>query len=264
MRIIPVLDLLGGVVVHGVAGDRARYRPIVSKLVNSAEPLEVARAFRRTFGFTELYLADLDAIQGAAPSRAIYDALHADGFHLWVDAGIATSAHARALRQAGVATIVAGLETVQGPSVLAELWHDLGPELLVLSLDLRDGQPLTPPGAWSSADPWIIARSAFDLGVRRFLVLDLKRVGTGQGTGTEHLCTRLAQLGGGVRVSAGGGVRGPEDLTLLETCGVESVLVASALHDGRLKPQDVARYSSSPFPLGRGAGGEGSKLQIEN
>ena len=38
MRIIPVLDVLGGCVVRGVGGRRDEYRPIVSKLCNSREP----------------------------------------------------------------------------------------------------------------------------------------------------------------------------------------------------------------------------------
>jgi uncharacterized protein related to proFAR isomerase len=40
-------------------------------------------------------------------------------------------------------------------------------------------------------------------------------------------------------VTAGGGVRGPDDLRGLHACGVKAVLVASALHDGRLRREDV-------------------------
>src|SRR5579872_5647704 len=45
MRIVPVLDLLGGVVVRGVGGRRREYRPVVSRLTPSCDPLDVARAF---------------------------------------------------------------------------------------------------------------------------------------------------------------------------------------------------------------------------
>ena len=74
--------------------------------------------------------------------------------------------------------------------------------------------------------------------MRGLLVLDLARVGEGAGTGTEELCARLARTFPGVAISAGGGVRGVEDLERLRLCGVEAVLVASALHDGRLGRQD--------------------------
>jgi hypothetical protein len=67
MRIIPVMDLMAGQVVRGIAGRRAEYRPLVSPLCGSSAPLEVARAFRG-LGFSEMYLADLDAIAGATPA----------------------------------------------------------------------------------------------------------------------------------------------------------------------------------------------------
>ena len=72
------------------------------------------------------------------------------------------------------------------------------------------------------------------LGVRRMIVLDLARVGIGEGTGTEKLCARLTAAHPSLEVIAGGGVRGPEDLRRLTGCGVRTALVASALHDGRL------------------------------
>ena len=65
MRIIPVLDLLKGQIVRGIAGQRQEYRPIVSKLSASSNPLDVARAFRDHLNFTLFYLADLDAITGS-------------------------------------------------------------------------------------------------------------------------------------------------------------------------------------------------------
>ena len=62
MKILPVLDLLDGIVVRGVAGKRNAYRPVESQLVDNPDPIFVAEAFRNHFGLTEFYLADLDAI----------------------------------------------------------------------------------------------------------------------------------------------------------------------------------------------------------
>jgi len=47
MRIIPVIDLMHGQVVRGIAGQRHTYQPIQSRLVASADPMAVARAFLR-------------------------------------------------------------------------------------------------------------------------------------------------------------------------------------------------------------------------
>lgn len=237
MRILPVLDLLGGQVVRGVAGRRQDYRPVVSRLTTSSRPLDVARAFRDQFRLSELYLADLDAIAGSEPAWQVYTALREEGFRLWVDAGVRDSASGRRLAEC-VPGVVAGLETLAGPGVLEELSLDLR-DRLVFSLDLRGGAPLGAPEIWGGLDPWSVATRAVLLGVRRLLVLDLARVGLNTGTGTEELCGRLATAHPGVEVWAGGGVRGPADLRRLQGYGVRAALVASALHDGALTPADV-------------------------
>jgi phosphoribosylformimino-5-aminoimidazole carboxamide ribotide isomerase len=230
MRIVGVLDVKGGVVVRGVAGRREQYRPVVSALCGSPEPGEVARALVETFALRELYVADLDAIAGAEPAWAVYDAVRAAGASLWVDAGVRAAEDGVRLARAG--TVVAGLETVAGPDVVECLAAELG-DRLVFSLDLRQGAPL----AWGE-DAEAVARSAIARGARRVLVLDLARVGVGEGTGTEALCARLAAAYPEVEVSAGGGVSGKGDLERLRGCGVRAALVASALHDGRLTRSD--------------------------
>ena len=77
MRIIPVLDVMGGIVVRAVAGRRSEYRPLVSKLTTSVEPAEVARTLLAKSGADELYVADLDAIsEGVDAGVAVQQSHH--------------------------------------------------------------------------------------------------------------------------------------------------------------------------------------------
>lgn len=234
MKIIPVLDLKEGQVVRGIAGRRHEYRPIVSRLVESSEPLAVARAFRERLGFHELYIADLDALAGKAPACATFAALTAAGCKLWVDAGLSVAADAQRLFDAGIATVVAGLETVAGPQTLAELCALHTAQRILFSLDLKGGTPLRPAAAWQAVDAFGIAGAAIAQGVRRLLVLDLARVGVNSGPGTEALCRQLSAAFPAIELAAGGGVRDARDLETLRAAGVQAALVASALHDGRL------------------------------
>jgi phosphoribosylformimino-5-aminoimidazole carboxamide ribotide isomerase len=233
MRILPVLDLQGGVVVRGVAGRRHEYRPLASRLTRSTQPLDVARALRAHLGLEELYVADLDAIAAGPQNLALYDALCRDSFVLWLDAGVRRVEQARALAGIEGVQVVVGLETVAGPDVLVECVRELG-DRVVFSLDLRDGEPLGDRQAWEGGDALAIAERAIVLGVRRLLVLDLARVGMGRGTGTEEVCRRLAAGHPEITLAAGGGVNGRDDLERLRGWGVGVALVASALHDGRL------------------------------
>lgn len=245
MRVLPVIDLKGGVVVHGLAGRRDEYRPVVSRLTSSCDPVDVARAFRDRLGLTEFYLADLDAIAGAEPAWGIYAAIRRLGCRLWVDAGLRTASQADALAGAGLERIIAGLETVAGPEVLDCLSQTLG-ERLTFSLDLKDGTPLGNRAAWGTTDPGAIVRRVVEAGVRSVIVLDLARVGVGGGTGTEEFCQRLAAQWPYLELVAGGGVRNAQDLARLRACGVHAVLAASALHAGQLRPEDWLEPGSSP------------------
>jgi phosphoribosylformimino-5-aminoimidazole carboxamide ribotide isomerase len=237
MPILPVLDLMQGQIVRGVAGRRDEYRPIVSDLVRSAEPVAVALALQQRFGFDEFYLADLDAIKDGDPNLEVYRELQMEGFRLWVDAGL-RSRHSRALKMliiADVTRIIIGLETIDDPEDMSHIVRRLGADRAVFSLDLKDGKPLGRLAHWQTEDPFAIARRAIeDMGVRRLIVLDLARVGAGTGAGTEDLCARIKQAFPEVSLTAGGGVRSIEDVTRLYRLGVEHVLVASALHDGRI------------------------------
>jgi phosphoribosylformimino-5-aminoimidazole carboxamide ribotide isomerase len=244
MRILPVLDLMNGLVVRGVGGRRHEYRPIVSTLTASAQPLDVARAFRDRFGLDELYLADLDAIGGSKPAMSIYQDLLADGFRLWVDAGIGPDgAHLDMLARAGIASLIAGLESLAGPNDLSRLLARHSPERLVFSLDLKNGQPLG-KATWRGPAPWHIAEQALGLGVERILLLDLASVGSRQGTATEPLCERLRRTFPKLEITTGGGVRGADDLRRLRRIGVDNVLIASALHDGHLGRDQINLITS--------------------
>jgi phosphoribosylformimino-5-aminoimidazole carboxamide ribotide isomerase len=237
MRVIPVLDLKNGVIVRGIGGRRAEYQPVVSRLTTSSQPHEVALAFREVFGANQLYLADLDAIAGAEPAWSVFSTLHDLGFALWIDAGVRETAAALRLAAAGVGGVVIGLETVASPEELERICSALG-ERVIFSLDLKANVPLGRTSRWGS-DALLCAERALAAGVRRMIVLDLARVGEGDGPGTEDLCRAISENHPTVELIAGGGVSGIEDLRRLGECGVRAALVASALHDGRLRREDV-------------------------
>jgi phosphoribosylformimino-5-aminoimidazole carboxamide ribotide isomerase len=252
---------MNGVVVRGVGGRRDEYRPIVSRLTSSTDPIEVARALTDAFRPRELYLADLDAIRGTPPIVGVYRAIRELGVRLWVDAGVRDAGSARVVADAGC-DVVAGLETVPGPEVLTEIVAAVSPERVVFSLDLKDGMPvrkwspgtaavpaastspledLSPgPAGMSGRDgrgPRGVAAVALGCGITRLIVLDLARVGGGAGTGTDELCREIATTYPHVEVIAGGGIAGWDDVRRVEAIGVRAVLVASALHDGRIEPE---------------------------
>src|SRR4051794_13777326 len=96
LLVLPVIDLMRGLVVRGVGGRRESYEPIRSLLCDDARPASVARALAEA-GFRQTYVADLDAIAGAPPAWSTYAELIRAGLDLWVDAGISSAARAQDL-----------------------------------------------------------------------------------------------------------------------------------------------------------------------
>lgn len=239
MQILPVLDLLDGVVVRGVQGRREAYRPVESRIVQTSDPVSVARAFRDQFGLSRLYVADLDAILHGRPNHDVYRALAALDFQLLVDAGLRSVEAAEQLLGEGAHRVIAGLETWPGPEQLARLCARIGRERVVFSLDMQNGEPMGDSVSWGGRAPFGIACQALESGAQELIVLDLAQVGSDAGLSTDDLCRSLIERFPEVRVITGGGVRGLSDLARLSRMGVSGVLVASALHDGRIGRAEI-------------------------
>ncbi|WP_076343028.1 HisA/HisF-related TIM barrel protein [Paludisphaera borealis] len=242
-QVVPVLDVLRGEAVHAVGGQRARYQPLRSILHPTSDPLELARAYRDTLGLSSLYLADLDAITGGAPNASRYRSLTGLGLDLWVDSGLRDERDLPPLLDLDPdrVSVVAGLESLRGPETLAAVLDRIGPDRLVVSLDLWAGRPITAsPEAWNGDDAEALAARFVALGVRRLLLLDLTRVGKGNGPGVDRLLAAIRAASPHIDVALGGGITAIEGVERYRSQGAAAVLIGSALHDGRIGRDQLA------------------------
>lgn len=229
LEVIPVLDLMGGQVVHARRGERDAYRPIQSSLVAGSDPLAIVAALLGLAPFRTLYIADLDAIRRRGSHDAVIDGLRAAfrDLEIWVDRGETDvlALRRRGERAAGVSVI--GSESF---SDIFALKRALAAGPSVLSLDHDASGRMGPIEIHESPKLW----------PDRVIVMTLARVGAGAGPDIERL-TDVLERAEGRRVYAAGGVRDPSDLDALTGLGVAGVLVASALHDGRLDGATLIR-----------------------
>ena len=208
MRIIPVIDLRAGEAVQGTGGDRARYAPVKSALTSSlGDALALAQAYVAVLGTSELYVADLDAIEGGAAQYGMHQRLSRIA-RSWIDAGLRSERDACAV-------------------------IDAGADRVAFSLDLRDGAPLANAEALRAMAPRELARRAVDAGVETVIVLDLARVG-GLGGADEAMLGDLRAALPGVDLISGGGIRDQADLDRLAAAGADGALVATAVHRGAI------------------------------
>lgn len=236
MELIPVIDIMQGQVVRAVRGNRQAYQPMQSRLCAGSDPVTMAKVLCDHCASPTLYVADLDALLGGPAQAAVLRALlqSLPDVALWLDAGFANTAAARALRAelgaAGARVVpVFGSESLASPSELERCYagfDGVGDDPrgdAVLSLDRRDGQRLDAAGCWDTPALW----------PRRVIVMTLERVGSDAGPDLETLIDVQRKSPQTVIVGAGG-IRHEADLARAREAGAGAWLVASALHDGRL------------------------------
>lgn len=215
MQLIPVIDLMGGVVVHAKKGQRDSYRPIQTPLCDGASSQAVIAGLLALHDFGTVYVADLDALQGRGSHRLMLEGLQQDhpGLRFWLDQGLA--------EPVGRAVPVIGSESLdaQGLDAVQSLRGGF-----ILSLDFIGDRLLGPENLLYEPKNW----------PETIIIMSLSHVGADEGPDfrrLEEFCSRWPEK----RIIAAGGVRNADDLLRLDGMGVCGVLLASALHSGGLE-----------------------------
>lgn len=256
--VIPVLDLMIGQVVWARGGDRGRYAPVESNLTNSSKPLEVAKAMFGQTGCDCLYLADIDSFAGAVPSWDIYQTLAEAGFALWIDADWMTALQSEQhapriieLANQKKVDLIFSSETFSSTeqfSIIGELVNkNVQP---IFSLDVNGPRVITKSETLSASSPLELVQRAYEQGVRTMIILDLKSIGTYQGSQMTDLIREISHELPDVTLVSGGGVSNAEDAQKLLSAGCQNVLVASAIYDCKLTPDEIAHLE--PFRVHAG------------
>jgi phosphoribosylformimino-5-aminoimidazole carboxamide ribotide isomerase len=225
MRCILACDLLGGIVVRGVRGDRERYRPIseYSKIVATSVPEEVIGAMKPR----ETYIADLDRILGRGDNLPVIREL-SKITRTMVDAGAATPEDVARLRPVSHSVIL-GTETAS-----LALIRECHSSNTIVSVDMKGGQMMAADPALRRS-PLEVIRLLDDFALDAIVLLDVARVGSGEGVDFGLL--EAAASASRHEIIAGGGVRDVEDLDRIGAAGGAGAIIASAVHSGAIPLQ---------------------------
>jgi phosphoribosylformimino-5-aminoimidazole carboxamide ribotide isomerase len=237
MKIIPVIDVLNSIAVHGVRGERKQYRPLKSLLFSSYKPTEIAYAFE-LLGFDSLYLADLDAIMKNAVNYNIYQQItEKTSLNLMIDAGISNIKKTQKVLETGPSTIIIGSETLNSLDFVEKCVNAFGENKIVVSVDQKGGKLLGTSNTITSLDAVSFAKKIEDLGIRQIILLELDRVGTENGTNLNLIKNVLETTD--LKVIVGGGIRNLQEIQELSSLGVSGALVATVLHNGKVSVEDL-------------------------
>jgi phosphoribosylformimino-5-aminoimidazole carboxamide ribotide isomerase len=226
-RLVFVMDLLDGQVVHALRGQRDRYRPInrFSSLVSSPDPLQIIQELKPR----ELYIADLNRLTGRGDNRIIVKALRRRAAHIMLDYGLHQFTELQEAGTAGLAdTFVLGTETASLEFIAAAACSEIP---VSVSIDIINNEILTHDQQLQGA-PLDVIKLLNDYPLEEVIVLNLDRVGARSGIDRAFL--EAAAAVSDHALLCGGGIRRYDDLETLIEVGIKGALVATAVHDGSI------------------------------
>ena len=247
MRIIPVLDLLDGQAVHAIKGERTHYRPVQSVLCDTPDPLAVAQAFRDRLGLHDIYIADLNAIQGLERHdhrKVILNLAGREKMNIILDAGISDIEGAQKWLNCGMRKVVVGSETLRSRKVLEDMPACIQPDKLMFSLDIRSGKILSQCESLTEMAPIELLKHLRDSGWSEVILLDLSRVGSSIGSDRQLAVEALSTFPD-LKFLIGGGIARSSEVYDLKASGISGVLIATALHTGIIDAECVVRLAEN-------------------
>lgn len=223
-RVILALDLLEGIVVHGIRGERHLYRPIneYSQICSSPHPFDVIEVLKPR----EVYIADLNKITGNGDNSEMIKTVSNKCLTM-ADTGI------RSLEELTLAKQITHRPVLGTETAALKLIKSAAEYQVTVSIDIKQKKIL-------SHDPDIpenpieAAKIISEAGIEEIIVLNLDRVGTSSGIDFRLLMEMKNQVTGNTRIILGGGLKNEADLETLEKLGLDGAIVATAIHNGSI------------------------------
>ena len=234
MQIIPVIDLKNGIVVHAKQGDRDNYAPLQSKICKSADIFDVVDTFWTLFRVPKLYIADLNAITRQGDNAGLLDNVLGafPNITFWVDGGYPLCNDI--FQQLPNHCPVLGSESFNDENVAKIKKFE---NTFILSLDYSLIGELGAKTLFLNQDLW----------PANIIIMNLPKVGSGLGPDWDCITAYHEQYPQHNFIAAGG-IRDSQDLDELGRIGIKQALVATALHNGKISPDDIASIQAKKYP----------------
>ena len=237
-RIIPVLDILRSKAVHAKKGERAKYKPLNLKLIQTSNPIEILEFLIYEYDFDEFYIADLDAIIKKKPNfKLLLKILEIPHIKVMLDPGIGKKEDLLAYSKLKLNKLILGLETMENLDVITEGLEIFGNNKIIVSVDMYKEKIISNITQLKSQNSIQIIKTMENLGVKEVILLDLFRVGQKMG-GIPPLYLEIRNQFTG-KLLIGGGIKDFNDLLMYKSKAFSGILIATALYDGSIDIEKV-------------------------
>ena len=243
-KIIPVLDILNSTAVHAIKGERNKYKPLKSELFSYNDPIEIIETLKQTFGFSDYYMADLDAIIKRHPNlKLLTEILDISNIKLMLDPGIVNKEDIIAYSMLKINNLILGLETIESLEIIEDSLKILGQNKVIVSIDMYKSKIISNINSLKDQNLKSVIQMIEKIGVNKIILLDLYRVGQKLG-GIPPLFLEIRQYYSG-EIFVGGGIRDIKDILGYMEENFSGVLIATALYDGTLDLEEIKAVVNS-------------------
>ncbi|MFX0072032.1 MAG: HisA/HisF-related TIM barrel protein [Candidatus Hermodarchaeota archaeon] len=237
-RIIPVIDILNSEAVHAKKGERDKYKPLNSRILNTSKPFKIVKLLKENYDFNEIYIADLDSILHKKPNvNLISEMSKIANLKIILDPGITNKEDVLRFSKLKLYKLIIGLESVNSIDVIRECIEDLGQNKVIVSVDMYDGKIISKLNVFNKKNPINCINVFKKLEVRELILLDLFRVGQKIG-GIPPFYLKINQKFEG-KILVGGGIKNIEDTISYKKNNFSGILIATALYDETIKINEL-------------------------
>lgn len=227
MRVVPAVDIRGGLCVNLVQGDYAR------ETVFSEDP--VAQAVQwRDLGADLVHIVDLDGARlGTVQVLELLQRMAAAGVRFELGGGIRAMRDVQTAFDAGADRVILGTAAHEDPSFLRAACEAF-PGRIAVGIDARDGRVSL--RGWiedTATDAVAFARRVAEAGAARIVYTDILSDGMMRGPNLE--ATRAVARAVDIPVTVSGGVASLDDIRRVRSLaadGVDEVIIGRALYLG--------------------------------
>ncbi len=225
MQIIPVIDLKNGIAVHAKQGNRDHYAALATTLCQNTEILALISAFQQLFAIDTIYIADLDAITNQGENTALITLCLQTypEIKFWIDCGYPLPDNDLFFLPNYVPVL--GSESFNDANVFEIRKFT---QNFILSLDYSLHGKMGSTTLFNDTSFW----------PEHIIVMTLPNVGREIGPDFTTLYAYRNDYPG-YNFIAAGGIRNKQDLILLSEIGIHYALIATALHNGSIQPEDM-------------------------
>lgn len=236
MKVIPAIDIIDGKAVRLYKGDYNKKEVVDNDVLKRAVEFEQA-------GADIIHIVDLDgAKEGTTVNKTlILEIAKEVKTPIEVGGGIRTLEDIEEYLNGGVYRVILGTAAINDKNMLMNAVKKHG-EKVCVGIDVKNGV-VCGNGWLEESDRELIefGKDLKNLGVKSFIVTDISKDGTLQGTNIELMKTFSENVTR--NVTASGGIKDINDVKNLIPLNIEGVIIGKAIYSGNLNLKEAVKIT---------------------